>query len=194
MNGIEVSTPVDIVLLVFRVTLGVMIGMHGRNHLWGAGGVEGTARWFHSIGFRPAKVHALMSGYVELAVGAGLIVGLLTPPACAALIGTMVVAGWAAHRPNGFFIFKDGYEYVLVVAVAAVVLATLGPGTFSLDSALGIVDYSPTSTDGIWGGNGLLGGDGALVAAGGGLLGGLLLLVTGWRDPAVRAAQEGETP
>lgn len=187
MNGIEVTTPVDIVLLVFRVTLGVMIVMHGKNHLWGAGGVEGTARWFHSIGFRPAKVHALMSGYMELAIGAGLIVGLLTPFACAGLIGTMIVAGWAAHRPNGFFIFKDGYEYVLVVAVAAVALATVGAGTLSLDQAVGLIDYSPEAPDF---GNGLLGGDGALVAAGGGLLGGVLLLVTGWRDPAVRAAQE----
>lgn len=188
MNGIEITTPVDIVLLAFRVTLGVMILLHGKNHLWGPGGVDGTAGWFHSIGFRPSKVHALMSGYVELAVGAGLVVGLLTPLACAALIGTMLVAGWAAHRKNGFFIFKDGYEYVLVVAVAAVVLGTLGPGTWSLDQLVGIVDYSP-SAPGY--GNGLLGGDGALIAAGGGLLGGLLLLVTGWKDPAQRAKDEG---
>lgn len=164
-----------------------MIIMHGKNHLWGAGGVEGTARWFHSIGFRPAKVHALMSGYVELLVGAALIVGLLTPLVCAAMIGTMVVAGWAAHRPNGFFIFRDGYEYVLVVAVAAVVLGTVGPGTWSLDQLVGLVDYSP---EGPSFGNGLLGGDGALLAAGGGLLGGLGLLLTGWRDPAVRARAE----
>lgn len=177
MNGIEVTHAGDVVLLAFRFTLGVMILLHGKNHLWGAGGVEGTARWFASIGFRPAKVHALMSGVVELAVGVGLIAGLFTPIACAALIGTMLVAGWAAHRPNGFFIFKDGYEYVLVVAVAAVALATFGPGIFSLDSVVGLVDYSP----GLDGGNGLLGGDGALIAAGGGLLGGVLLLAFGWR-------------
>ena len=188
MNGFELTTAGDLVLLAFRTTLGVMILLHGKNHLWGAGDVEGTARWFHSIGFRPAKVHALMSGYVELLVGAGLIVGLLTPFACAALIGTMVVAGWAAHRPNGFFIFKDGYEYVLVVAVAAVVLGTFGPGTWSLDQLLGLVDYSPDAPSF---GNGLLGGDGALIAAGGGLLGGALLLVTSWKDPAKRAEAEG---
>lgn len=188
MNGIEITGPVDAVLLVLRVTLGVMILLHGKNHLWGAGGVDGTAGWFHSIGFRPAKVHALMSGYVELAVGAGLILGLFTPVACAALVGTMIVAGWAAHRPNGFFIFKDGYEYVLVVAVTAVGLATFGPGTWSLDSVLGLVEYSPEPP--VFG-NGLLGGDGALIAAGGGLAGGLLLLLAGWRDPAKRAASEG---
>ncbi len=174
MNGLLVTNGVDAVLLVFRVTLGVMIFMHGKNHLWGPGGVEGTARWFAGLGFRPAKVHALMSGYTELAVGLGLVVGLLTPLACAALIGIMVVAGWTAHRPNGFFIFKDGYEYVLVVAVAAVVLATVGPGTWSLDALVGVVDYENPN-------GGLLGGDGALVAALGGLAGAALLLGLGWR-------------
>src|SRR5690349_22368201 len=140
MNGIEITHTMDVVLLGFRCTLGVMIFLHGLNHLWGPGGVDGTARWFASIGFRPAKVHALMSGATELSVGLGLVVGLLVPFACAALIGTMVVAGWAAHRPNGFFIFRDGYEYVLVVAVAAVALAAVGPGTFSLDSVVGLID------------------------------------------------------
>lgn len=163
------------VLLVFRCTLGVMIFLHGYNHLWGAGGVEGTARWFGGLGFRPAKVHALMSGFVELAVGVGLVVGLLTPIACAAMIGIMLVAGWTAHRPNGFFIFRDGYEYVVVVAVAAVVLAAVGPGTWSVDSLVGLSDYADPS------GTGLLGVDGALIAAGGGLLGGVLLLAFGWR-------------
>ena len=176
MNGIEMTPASDVVLLVFRCTLGVMIFLHGKNHLWGAGGVEGTTRWFASIGFRPAKVHAVMSGVVEIAVGAGLVVGLLTPLACAALAGTMLVAGWAEHRKNGFFIFKDGYEYVLVAGVAAIALATIGPGTISLDAVVGLVDYSP----GLDGGDGLLGGDGALVATAG-LLGGVLLLATSWR-------------
>jgi putative oxidoreductase len=176
MNGIEITPAVDLVLLVFRCTLGVMIFLHGYNHLWGSGGVAGTAGWFESLGFRPAKVHALMSGLVELAVAAGLILGLLTPVACAALIGTMVVAGWAAHRPNGFFIFRDGYEYVLIVAVSAVALATFGPGTLSLDSVLGLADYGDPAAPG------LLGATGALVAAVGGLLGGALLLAFGWRQ------------
>src|SRR5581483_2862258 len=82
----------DLALLLIRTVLGGMIFLHGYNHLFGAGGVEGTARWFASLGFRPAKVHALMSGYVELAAGVGLLLGLLNALACAALIGTMCVA------------------------------------------------------------------------------------------------------
>jgi putative oxidoreductase len=165
----------DFALLIVRVTLGAVMIMHGKNHLWGKGGVDGTARWFASLGFQPAKVHALMSGYGELAAGAGLIVGLLTPLACASVIGTMCVAGWAAHRPNGFFIFRDGYEYVLVIGVVALALGILGPGGYSFDDALGIVDYDSPSDAG------LLGRTGGLIALIGGVGGAVALLVTSWR-------------
>ena len=174
-----ITTGMDVVLLGLRLTLGVMIFLHGWNHLFGPGGVDGTAGWFASLGFRPAKVCALMSGYVELAVAVGLVVGLLTPVACAGLVGTMFVAGWTAHRPNGFFIFKDGYEYVLVVAVAAIALAAFGPGTWSMDNVIGLVDYENP------GAVGLGGGLGALIAAAGGLAGGILLLVVHWRPGSV---------
>jgi putative oxidoreductase len=43
-----------------------------------------------------------------------------------------------AHRKNGFFVFKDGYEYVLLISVVALSLATTGPGRFSVDNAAGI--------------------------------------------------------
>ena len=173
----------DFALLILRVTLGAVMIMHGKNHLWGGGGVEGTARWFASLGFKPAKVHAYMSGYGELAAGAGLIVGLLTPLAGAAVIATMCVAGWAAHRPNGFFIFRDGYEYVLVMGVATLLVAILGPGGYSLDDAFGIVDYDdPTNA-------GLLGMTGGLVAGALGVGGAAVLLATSWRPDRAGAGK-----
>jgi putative oxidoreductase len=165
----------DLALLLVRLTLGSVMIMHGKNHLWGKGGVEGTARWFASLGFHPARVHAYLSGYGELAAGAGLILGLLTPLAGAAVISTMCVAGWAAHRPNGFFIFRDGYEYVLVMAVATLAVAILGPGGHSLDDAFGIVDYGDPSSAG------LLGVTGGLIALVGGVGGAAALLAATWR-------------
>lgn len=154
----------DLVLLLLRVTVGAIMVAHGLNHWRGPGGVEGTARWFGSIGLAPPKVHAWMSVVVEIAAGLALVVGLLTPLGAAATIGTMTVAGIAAHRRNGLFVFKDGYEYVLLVAVVCLAIATLGPGEVSLDHALGIDD----DLDG-WLGLGLAGtgvlGAGALLAA-----------------------------
>jgi putative oxidoreductase len=50
----------------------------------------------------------------------------------------MCVAGWVGHRKNGFFIIKDGWEYVFVLAVSTSCLVLFGPGSWSLDNALGI--------------------------------------------------------
>ena len=48
----------------------------------------------------------------------------------------MFVAAWTVHRKNGFFIVKEGWEYNLILAVAAVAIAGTGAGKLSLDYAL----------------------------------------------------------
>jgi putative oxidoreductase len=53
-------------------------------------------------------------------------------------MSVMLIAGLLAHRPNGFFVFRDGYEYVLVLSVTCLALATVGPGKLSVDYAAGI--------------------------------------------------------
>jgi hypothetical protein len=40
------------------------------------------------------------------------------------------------HRANGFFIVKEGWEYNLILAVAAVAIAGTGAGRFSVDYVL----------------------------------------------------------
>src|SRR5687768_11342292 len=95
----------DVAALLVRAVVGATMVAHGYNHLWGGGGLAGTARWFGSLGMRPPKLHALLSGVGEIAAGAALLLGLLAPLACAFVIGTMVVAGVTAHRKNGFFVF-----------------------------------------------------------------------------------------
>jgi putative oxidoreductase len=51
----------------------------------------------------------------------------------------MTTAFVTVHRPNGFFIVKEGYEYVLVVATALTALAALGPGRWSVDHVADLV-------------------------------------------------------
>jgi putative oxidoreductase len=132
-------TNVDsVALLLVRVVIGVVMIAHGRNHWLGGGKIAGTARWFSGLGLRYGTLQAWASVVTELAAGLLLILGLFTPLACAATISVMLVAGLLAHRPNGFFVFRDGYEYVMVLAAVSVALATLGPGRFSVDSASGI--------------------------------------------------------
>ena len=132
------NPPVVVALLLLRVVIGATMMMHGYNH-WRLGGkIEGTARWFSGLGLRYGTLQAWMSVVTELGAGALLILGLLTPLACAAIISVMLVAGLLAHRKNGFFVFRDGYEYVLVLAVACLLLGVTGPGRFSVDNAFGI--------------------------------------------------------
>lgn len=164
----------ELAALLLRVTLGVVMVAHGWNHLRGPGGVDGTARWFASMGLRPPRLHALASGTTEVVAGAALVAGLLTALQCAAVVGIMTVAFVTAHRRNGFFIFRpgQGYEYVVVLAVGAVCLAALGPGPLSLDALLDLDEAT-----------GLTGLAGAGLAAGLGTGAAAGLLLTSWRPP-----------
>lgn len=49
----------------------------------------------------------------------------------------MATTAVTVHRKNGFFIFEDGYKYVLVLTAGLVSLSILGAGRFSLDHAQG---------------------------------------------------------
>ena len=73
-----------------------------------------------------------------MGAGAASVLGLATPAAAAAIVGTMGVAARSVHMRNGFFVTDDGYEYVLTLSAAAVALAGLGPGRFSLDRVVGL--------------------------------------------------------
>lgn len=126
-------TPYDIGLLMLRLVLGVTLALHGFNKFFGGGRIPGTARWFESVGMKPGKFHATAAATTEVSAGLGLAAGLLTPIPGAGFVALMVVAAWTVHRSNGFFIVKEGWEYNMVLAVSAVVVATLGPGRLSLD-------------------------------------------------------------
>jgi putative oxidoreductase len=127
-----------VAVLLVRLVVGIVIIAHGYNHWRGGGRIAGTARWFSGLGLRYGVLQAWLCVVTEMGAGALLVLGFVTPLACAAVISVMLVAGLLAHRPNGFFVFREGYEYVLVLAVVSLVLALLGPGRVSADHALGI--------------------------------------------------------
>ncbi|BBZ29955.1 doxX subfamily protein [Mycolicibacterium madagascariense] len=129
-------TAYDFSLLLVRVVLGLTMAAHGYNKFFGKGGIGGTAGWFDSMGMKPGSFHARVAASTEMAAGLGLAVGLLTPIPAAGFVALMLVAAWTVHRHNGFFIVKEGWEYNLILAVAAVALAGTGAGRVSLDWAL----------------------------------------------------------
>ena len=126
----------DVGLLILRVVLGLTMATHGYNKFFGGGRIAGTAGWFESIGMKPGTLHARVAASTEMAAGLGLAVGLLIPIPAAGFVALMFVAAWTVHRHNGFFIVKEGWEYNLILATAAVTLAATGAGKYSLDYAL----------------------------------------------------------
>src|ERR1700739_3279148 len=126
----------DVGLLILRLVLGLTLAAHGFNKFFGGGRIPGTARWSESIGRKPGIFHARVAATTEVSAGLGLAAGLLTPIPAAGFVALMLTAAWTVHRPNGFFIVKEGWEYNLVLAVSAVAVATIGAGRFSLDWAI----------------------------------------------------------
>ncbi|MEW1863290.1 DoxX family protein [Streptomyces sp. NPDC088194] len=165
MSAVEAT---DIAVGVLRVAVGTVFVLHGGNHVFGGGRIAGTGRWFESLGMRPGRLHAWMASLTELGCGLLLAVGLLTPLAAAGLLATMVVAFATAHARNGFFIFRpgEGYEYVLVLGVAAICLGGCGGGRLTVDRALGILGAGWLSL---------------LLTFGLGIVGGLAQLLIFWR-------------
>ena len=126
----------DAAILLLRVVLGLTMAAHGYNKFFGGGRIPGTAGWFDSIGMKPGMFHARVAASTEIAAGLGLALGLLTPIPAAGFVALMLVAAWTVHRHNGFFIVKEGWEYNLILAVAAVAIAGTGAGRYSLDHVL----------------------------------------------------------
>jgi putative oxidoreductase len=89
------------------------------------------------IGFPPGRRQALMAGLAETGGGLLLALGVFTPLAAALLFSVMFVAAVTVHIKKGFFAHNGGYEYILVLGVAALAVAFTGSGSLSLDALLG---------------------------------------------------------
>jgi putative oxidoreductase len=143
----------DVASLVLRAAIGGTLVAHGIRH---ARSLDGTARWFGSIGFKEPRLQAAASAVVEVGAGAALIAGAGTPLAASAVVGTMAVAARSVHIKNGFFITGEGYEYVLNLSAASVALAAIGPGRLSVDRLLGLDEkLTPLQRAGLAAGLGL---------------------------------------
>lgn len=130
----------DLAVLGGRIVLGGYLAAHGAQQLFGSFGGPGldrTAQGFEKQGLRPGKLMAFASGASELGGGLLTIGGLAHPVGPVAIAGTMAVAT-TSLRKNGPLSFpKGGYELALSDLGAALVLAAIEPGRFSLDRLLG---------------------------------------------------------
>lgn len=125
--------------LALRVPVGIIFAAHGAQKLlgwFGGYGLEGTGQFFGSVGLNPGYLMALLAGAAEFFGGLALVFGLLVRPAAAALAFAMLIAIFAVHIGQGFFMSNNGYEYALALFAASLSLLFSGGGRYAVDAAL----------------------------------------------------------
>lgn len=127
-------------MVVLRGVVGIVFLAHGIKHFKSR---EKTMRWVESIGLKSPAIQWMFMTFAEIGIGLGFLAGFLTSFAAAGLVAMMFVAFWTVHRFAGFWITArpdEGYEFVLVLSTAAIAVALLGPGEWSLDHMFEIAD------------------------------------------------------
>jgi putative oxidoreductase len=130
-------------LLVLRVGLGVVLGAHGLQKLFGWWGGQGLGAFKNSLsdaGYQHADILSYVSAGGEIAAGVLLVLGLVTPVAAAGalafLINELLVS--ISGRPHTFAYFlPQGHEYQITLIVLAVAIILAGPGRYGLDASRG---------------------------------------------------------
>jgi putative oxidoreductase len=128
-------------ILILRLVFGLTLAAHGAQKVfgwWGGPGMKGWTGAMNHMRIRPATPWAWSSALAELLGGLGLALGFLNPLPSFAIAGSMLVAITLVHLPKGFFNTKGGFEFNLAILAAVAAVALIGPGAYSLDSALGI--------------------------------------------------------
>ncbi len=124
----------DLTILLARLVVGAVFLAHGWQKFfqWGIGG---TAESFGQMGIPLPGLAAWTVALIETLGGLALMLGVALPIAGVLLALTMLGALFVAHLSSGFFVSGGGFEYVLVLAVVALVLGARG-GPLSVDRAI----------------------------------------------------------
>ena len=126
--------------LLLRLALGVLFIAHGSVKLF-VHKPSGTAAYFQSLGLPGFVGYLTMAA--ELGGGALLLMGIGTTVVALALVPLIIGTILLVHGSKGWMFNNEGggWEYPAFWAVALVVQALLGSGSFSLGHALGIASH-----------------------------------------------------
>jgi putative oxidoreductase len=127
---------VDLVQLLARVAIGVIFLAHGWQKL-NTMGLDRTEQAFSGMGIPAPAISSLFATFVELIGGALLIIGALVPLAGLLLFLNMLGALLLVHVDKGLFVDKGGFELVLALGAASLLLAAVGGGRYGVDGLLG---------------------------------------------------------
>jgi putative oxidoreductase len=122
----------DLVTTLFRLVLGLLFAFHGAASLFGVfGGNRGSGQAIE-IGTWPGWYAAV----IQLAGGLLVLAGLATRAAAIVCSGSMAYAYFVVHQPDALLPLNNGGETAALFCWSFLLIATLGPGRWSLDHAL----------------------------------------------------------
>jgi putative oxidoreductase len=125
---IEKARP--IALLLARVVVGFVFIVHGWEKFADIGG---TVAYFKSVDVPLPGVTTVVLAILELVGGVALVLGILLPVFGTLLMLDMLGAIVFVHGSKGFYVSKDGYEFVLTLAAASLAIAFSGGGALAVD-------------------------------------------------------------
>jgi putative oxidoreductase len=133
---------VDPAYCVMRLIVGLMFACHGAQKVLG---------WFAKPGQAPPSLDLTMTigGWIELAGGLLIAIGLLTRPAAFLASGMMAVAYFTAHASGGFVPIVNRGELAVVYCWLFLFIFFHGPGHWSVDATIhrkSTPEPSPAST------------------------------------------------
>lgn len=139
---------VDLGLLALRWVLGGIFIAHGLQKFGLFGGMDGKgggvdlfAKALESSGYSQSTVLAWVTAVTEVGAGVLLVFGLFTALAGAGIVGVMANAIIALKLDAGFF--NPGFEYELMLGIAALALMFTGAGRVSLDRRMRWFSHAP---------------------------------------------------
>lgn len=122
-----------VAFLLGRVAIGVIFFAHGWSKFFATGLAE-VEKGFTGIGVPLPALAAPGVAALELVGGAALILGALLPVFGVLLAADMIGAIVFVHGSKGFFAGEGGYEFVLALAAASLMIAFSGGGAFAVDA------------------------------------------------------------
>jgi uncharacterized membrane protein YphA (DoxX/SURF4 family) len=123
------SSLADVGLLVLRIAVGATMLQAG---MIKALDINSVVTFMDDGGWRQARFAAYLVTGTELAGGTGLLLGLLTPLAGAAVVAAMIDA-WAVNV-SGAALWSDPFNVPFLVAFSAAALMFTGAGRHSVDA------------------------------------------------------------
>ena len=119
----------DWLLSALRIMAGLLFLQHGTTKYLGIPQTDFT-------GASPLTMGGA-SGLIELIGGGLIVVGLFTRPAAFIASGTMAVAYFYAHAPQGFYPIQNGGTLAALYCFTFLYLAAAGGGALSIDRMIG---------------------------------------------------------